>query len=240
MISKKQMDKLSSLSIFFPAFNEEENIKIALKYALDIGPKVAKKFEILVIDDGSKDKTAEVVKQYAKKYRNIKLIQHKVNMGYGAALKTGFYNSKYDFIAYMDSDNQFDFRDLKKLVENISGYDIVVGYRLKRADSFIRVLNGKLWNFLCSMLLNLKIKDIDCGFKLIKKEVINDIPKLESNGATISAELLVKARKKGFKINQVGLEHLPRTLGNATGGNPLHIFRAFHDLFQLLPKLSEN
>lgn len=231
------MDKLSSLSIFFPAFNEEENIKIALDKALKIAPTLSQKFEVIVIDDGSKDKTVEVVERYMSKDKHIRLIKHKSNQGYGAALKTGFYNSRYDYITYMDSDNQFDFMDLKKLVDRIGECDIVVGFRIKRADKLVRVINGKLWNLLCSILLRLPIKDIDCGFKLVKKSVIDAIPKLESNGATISAELLVKGRKKGFRIEQVGLEHLPRTKGAATGGNPLHIFRAFNDLFQLLPKI---
>lgn len=231
------MNKLSSLSIFFPAFNEEVNIKIVVKQALDLAPKVSQKFEILVIDDGSVDKTADVVSAMAKQHKQIRLVQHKVNMGYGNALKTGLYNSKYDFITYMDADNQFDFSELNKLLEKIDEADIVVGYRIKRADNFVRRLNGRMWNMMVSMLLSLNIKDIDCGFKLIKRQVIDTISPLESTGATISAELLVKAQKKGFKIAQVGLVHKERKFGAPTGGNVLHIFRAFKDLITLLPKL---
>lgn len=234
------MNKLSSLSIFFPAFNEEVNIKIVVQQTLDLAPKVSQKFEILVIDDGSVDNTAAVVKDMAKQHKQIRLIQHKVNMGYGNALKTGFYNSKYDFITYMDADNQFDFSQLNKLLARINEADLVVGYRIKRADNFVRRLNGRMWNIMVALLLNLPIKDIDCGFKLIKKEVIDNISELESTGATISAELLVKAQKKSFKIVQVGLIHKERRYGSPTGGNVLHIFRAFHDLFQLLPKLAKN
>lgn len=231
------MDKLSSLSIFFPAFNEEDNIKIALNKALKIAPTLSNKYEVIVIDDGSKDKTVEVVEEFIKKNKNVKLVKHKTNQGYGGALKTGFSNSKNDYITYMDADNQFDFYDLKKLVDQIANNDVVVGFRIKRADSFVRVMNGRLWNLLCSILLRLPIKDIDCGFKLVRKKVIDTIPPLESNGATISAELLVKAGNRGFKIAQVGLNHKPRTLGAATGGNPLHIFRAFNDLVQLIHKI---
>ncbi len=233
------MTKLSSLSIFFPTFNEEENIKIAVNRALKVAPEVSKKFEVIVVDDGSLDKTAEVTNQLSKTYPEVRLVSHSKNRGYGGALKTGFYESKYDYITYMDSDNQFDFADLKKLVEKMeeTDSDIVVGFRIKRADVFVRRLNGKMWNLMVSMLLSLPIKDIDCGFKLIKREVLLKIPKLESNGATISAELLVKAKKKRFKISQIGLDHKSRQFGTATGGNPLHIFRAFADLILLLPKI---
>ena len=233
------MDKLSSLSIFFPAFNEEKNIPIVLSQVLELGLKIADKYEVIVVDDGSMDQTAEVVRDFIKKHSNIKLIQHKENLGYGSALKTGFYNSKFDYITYMDGDGQFDFSEIVKLILKMEEEksDIAIGFRIKRQDRFVRVINGKLWNFLCSSLMGLRIRDIDCGFKLVKRKVIDDIPKLESSGATISAELLVKAKKKGFKISQVGLIHKDRLFGKATGGNPLHIFRAFYDLFTILPKV---
>ncbi|MBI2596212.1 glycosyltransferase family 2 protein [Candidatus Daviesbacteria bacterium] len=231
------MTKLTSLSIFFPAFNEEKNIPIVIAQVLSVAPNISKKFEIIIINDGSVDGTKEVVERTTRKNKNVRLVNHKKNLGYGAALKSGFYNSKYDYITYMDSDGQFNFSQIEKLISKIGKTDIVVGFRIKRADRLIRVLNGKLWNLMVSLLLGINLKDIDCGFKLVKKEVIEKIPRLESNGATISAELLVKAKKMGFKIEQVGLVHEPRRFGNATGGNPLHIFRAFYDLFKLLPKL---
>lgn len=231
------MKKLPSLSIFLPAFNEEKNIGLVINQVLKFVPKISQKFEILIIDDGSIDHTADEVKKISQLHSQVKLIQHPHNQGYGAALKSGFYNSRYAYITYMDGDRQFDFTDLNKLIEKIDQADLVIGYRIKRADNWVRVLNGKLWNFLVSLLLRLRVKDIDCGFKLVKKEVIDAIPKLESNGATISGELLIKAHKKGFKIEQVGLKHKPRKFGSATGGNPLHIFRAFYDLFSILPKV---
>lgn len=233
----KSKVKLSSLSIFFPAFNEEKNIAATIKKALVIAPTIASKFEILVIDDGSKDKTAEVVGNIAKKEKTVKLIKHPKNLGYGAALKTGFYNSSFDYIAYMDSDGQYDFSDIVKMIEKIQDADVVAGFRVKRADSFNRIVYAKLWNLLLKALFGISVRDIDCGFKLIKRQVLGAIPHLKSNGATISAELLTKAKKKGFKIDQVGLVHKPRVFGVNTHGDPLHIFRAFYDLVTLLSKI---
>lgn len=231
------MSKLPSLSIFFPAFNEEENITSVVEKALKVAPQVAEIFEIIVVDDGSSDKTAEEVEKIAKSDKKVRLLRHKQNKGYGAALRSGFYASKYNYITYMDADRQFDFGQLKKLVEQIDGADLVIGFRKKREDNFLRVLNGKMWNFLAGMVLGVNVKDIDCGFKLAKKEVIDKIPKLESSGATISAELLAKSKKNGFVIKQVGLDHKERKFGKATGGNLLHIFRAFRDLLYVRDRI---
>lgn len=227
------MKKLPSLSIFFPAFNEEINIKIVVNEALSIASNISEKFEILVVDDGSTDKIAEVVRRLSEKYPNIRLIQHEVNKGYGAALKTGFYNSKYEYITYMDSDHQFNFSEIHKLLEFIWEFDIVVGFRIKRADNFIRILNGHIWTMLMKLILGINLKDVDCGFKLINRKALDNISKLESNGATISAELLAKAKKSGFKIKEVGLLHQRRKYGRATGGNIKHILRALVDLVKL-------
>lgn len=247
------MNKLSSLSIFLPAFNEGENLPIVISKILELAPKIAEKYEVLIINDGSSDNTVEVVNEQVLSYRNeqvlsyrnkitdksklVRIINHDKNKGYGAALKTGFYNSQYEYITYMDGDGQFDFSEINKMLDLIDKYDIVVGFRIKRADRPIRIVIGHMWTLLMGVLLGVKLKDIDCGFKLIKRKVLDNIPKLESNGATISAELLAKAKKQGFSITQVGLKHNPRMFGTATGGNPLHIFRAFYDLLLLLPKI---
>lgn len=231
------MNQLPSLSIFFPAFNEAENIPIIVAQVLENISKITDQYEIIIVNDGSTDNTTEVVNSLILKNKNIKMITHPTNLGYGAALKTGFYNSRFEYIVYMDSDGQFDFLEIYKLIPFKEEFQIVIGYRIKRADNFLRKLNGHLWTFLMNLLLGIGFKDIDCGFKLIKKEVIDRIPKLESNGATISAELLAKAKKYGFKIKQVGLTHKSRLYGKATGGNVLHIFRAFYDLLKILKKI---
>jgi glycosyltransferase involved in cell wall biosynthesis len=231
------MTKLTSLSIFLPAFNEEKNIIIVLEQILKLAPKISSEFEVIVVNDGSLDQTARYVGEIIKKNKRVRLVNHKKNLGYGAALKTGFYNSKMDYITYMDSDGQFDFSEINKLIPLLESAEVVVGYRIKRADKKVRILIGHLWTFLMGVLLGVKLKDIDCGFKIVKKEVIDKILHLESNGATISAELLAKAKKKGYRIKEVGLVHKARKFGTATGGNPTHILRAFYDLALILPKI---
>ncbi|OGD86620.1 hypothetical protein A2Z23_01090 [Candidatus Curtissbacteria bacterium RBG_16_39_7] len=231
------MSKIPAISVFFPAHNEEKNIQKSVLQALVILPQVAQEFEIIVIDDGSIDKTAAIVKRIANKKPAVKLISHKTNLGYGASLKTGFYSSRYPLICFTDSDGQFDFSEIKFFLPHLKRSDLIVGYRRKRAEGLMREINAKAWAFLIRILFGLKVKDLDCAFKVIKKRVIDKIPKLESEGAMISAELLVKTKKMGFKIAEIPVSHYPRKAGIQTGANLKVIAKAFLDLFRLYPKL---
>lgn len=220
------MKKVSQLSVFFPAYNEEENIKNTIVQAVKVLKEIAGKWEVIVVNDGSTDKTAEIVKQLAKKDKRIRLITHKINKGYGGAIKTGIFNSRYPLICYMDSDGQFDFKEIKKFLAKIKKADLVLGYRKKRTDSlYRRILAKTLWlaNW---VLFGLKVKDVDCGFKLFKKEVVDKIGKLVTESAITETEFVVRAKKAGFKIVQVGVRHNPRIDGEQTGGKLKVILKA--------------
>lgn len=228
------MDKLKGLSLFFPAYNEEANLKETVEKAIPVLKKVAEKYELIIVNDGSKDKTGQVAQNLAQKYPFIKVITHSPNQGYGAALKSGFYNSQYPWIVFTDSDGQFDFSEVEKLIEKSKDVDMVVGYRLNRQDPITRKIFGWGWTFLANLLLGLKVKDIDCAFKLTKKEVIDTIPKLQSTrGGMISPELVGKTRKAGFKIAEIGVHHFARKEGKQTGANIKVIFKSFVDLGKL-------
>lgn len=235
------MKKVNELSVFFPAYNEEENIRQTIEKALLILPKVAKNWEILVVNDGSRDKTSEIVQSLIIKDPRIRLITHSPNRGYGAAFKSGFYNSRYRLIAFTDADGQFDFSEISKflITKEKTGAQIVIGYYLKRQVPFYRIWGSKLlWEPAVFLLFGLKVKDIDCGFKLFDKKVAEKINDLESErGPFISSELLIKARRAGFKIAQVGVSHYPRQGGEATGANLKVILGGFGDLFRLWKKI---
>lgn len=228
------MNKLKELSVFFPAYNEEANLGPTVEKAVLVLKKVAEKFELLIINDGSKDNTGKVAEKLARKYAFIKVITHNPNQGYGAALRSGFYNSQYKWIVFTDSDGQFDFSEVDRLIEKSAYADMVVGYRINRQDSLTRKIFGWGWTLLANIFLGLKVKDIDCAFKLTKKEIIDKIPKLQSTrGGMISPELVGKARKAGFKIVEVGVHHFPRKEGKQTGSNLKVIFKSFVDLGKL-------
>lgn len=220
------MKKLESLSIFFPFWNEGKNVENVVMSAIPIANNIAKKWEILIIDDGSKDNTLEVAEKLAKKQPNIRIISHTPNRGYGAALKAGFENAQYNYVVFTDGDAQFDFAEVDRFIEVIDKSDIVIGYRKKRQDNLIRhiLMNMlKAWDY---VFFGFWFKDIDCGFKMFKKEALVEIMPLRSEGAMITTEILAKSVRKKLKIKQVEVTHYPRKFGNQTGANLAVIIRA--------------
>lgn len=205
-----------SISMFFPAYNEEKNIPILLSSAVKILKEVANKYEIfVVVYEGSTDNTISVVKKFSKKNKNIKLlIQPKSKKGIGYAILMGFNNAKYPYIFYADADNQFDLNEFKKFLPYTNEYDVIAGYRIKRQDPLSRIIVSKIYNMIMRILFGTKEKDLDCAFRLVNKRVINNI-KLVCTTGVATTELLAKTRKKGFKIKEIGVTHYPRKLGKS-------------------------
>lgn len=230
---------VKSLSVFFPAFNEEGNIKKAVQTALEV-LKTLKldRFEVIVVNDGSSDGTSGIVASLAANDKRVREIVHNPNKGYGEAIKSGLMNSQYEWIFYTDADNQFDFKDITKFIEAADNAQLIIGYRLNRKDPLVRKINGWAWTMLNNVLFGLWVRDVDCAFKLIKKQVMDTIEPLESTrGAMISPELLAKSKKAGFKIYEIGVKHYPRLNGEATGGDIRVIIKSFMDLFKLWWKI---
>jgi glycosyltransferase involved in cell wall biosynthesis len=219
---------MKSISIVFPAYNEEENLEYVLQDALKVSKDLKIPFEIIVVNDGSSDNTKEYVENLQKKNKNLVLINHEINKGYGQTLLDGFRASKNEWIFFSDSDRQFDLSEINKLQPYTDNADLVIGYRKNRKDNGFRKLNAYLFKLTARMIFNLKFKDIDCAFKLIKKEVIDGI-ELNSSSALINTELLHKSSKKNYKIVEVPVTHHPRVRGKATGANPIVIGRAIRE-----------
>ena len=233
----KQIDKMS---VFLPVYNEEANIKNTYQNVKENLEKNVSEYEIILVDDGSKDKSPRICDEIAKKDKNVVVIHHNPNRGYGAALKSGIYAAKYPWISFIDSDGQFNFEEINRFIETqeTTKADCVIGYYLGRKVSFVRKMNSKIWQTIVFILFGLNVKDIDCGFKLISKKVVETIPPLESErGAFISSEFLIKAKKSGFKIIEIGVNHYPRKQGEATGAKLNVIIQSFVDLFNLWRKL---
>lgn len=228
---------IKNLSVFFPTFNEEKNIEKTVLDAVKVLDSLKLNYEVLIIDDGSKDKTAAIADKLADKNPKIRSIHHPKNLGYGGALKTGFKNSKYSWVAFADSDGQFDFSEVKPLLEKTDSADLVLGYRLSRADSLMRKIFTFGWAMIAKVLLGLDVKDYSCGFKLIKKEVFEAVQPLEGEEKVTQIELLVKAKKKKFKFAEVGVHHYPRVYGEQTGANIKVVLKSIIDLIKLWWKL---
>jgi glycosyltransferase involved in cell wall biosynthesis len=220
-----------SISVVLPAYNEEENVGQAVRSVLEVMEPITPDYEVIVVDDGSRDRTSEVVEELAKSYPKVRLVRHEVNQGYGGALNSGFQAATRDLIFFTSSDNQYDVAEVKKLLPYIETADLVIGYRGDRQDPFIRRFFAWGWNTLVNLLFGYVSRDIDCAFKLFKREVTHQVP-ITSKGAMIDTELLAGAKRKGFSIVEVPVSHFPRLAGEQTGANIRVILRAFKDLFR--------
>jgi glycosyltransferase involved in cell wall biosynthesis len=228
--------RCSGLSLVMPAYNEEANVKAAIRACATAGEKFAEDYEVIVVDDGSRDHTAERVREEAQGNPRVRLISLPQNRGFGGALKTGLKAADKPLVFYTDSDLQFDLQEIASLLDRIDDCDIVVGYRVNRQDHFVRKLNAWAWGRLQWVLFGLNVRDIDCGFKLFRREVLQSMP-MRSDGAFISTEILLRARAAGHRIREVPVRHYPRKAGAPTGANLAVIRKAFRELRDLRKEL---
>ena len=226
------MKRLPSLSIFFPCYNEEGNVERVARAALSAAKDFAGAYEIIIVDDGSSDATGEIADRLAAEVPEVRTVHNRPNLGYGGAVARGLHEARMEWIFFTDGDGQFDIGELPKLISLLDVCDFAVGYRRHRADPWIRKLNAFCWGALVRLLFGLRVRDIDCAFKLLPKSLIDQI-ELHSQGALISTELMARAHRRGLRIAEVGVSHYPRVAGKQTGANIRVILRAFRELFRL-------
>lgn len=240
--AREPLSRVPALSFFFPAHNEAENIAELVAEALVVLPTLADEFEIIAVDDGSQDDTPRIADRLAAEHEQMRVVHHQVNLGYGAALRSGFRAARYDLVCFLDGDRQFKVIDLGRLLARLDGSDapdVVVGYRLKRADPFIRLAYARAYRLALRIFFGLKVRDPDCACKLFRRAALTNV-QLESDGAFLSAELLIKLGQHGRRIAETGVPHYPRTAGSASGANPRVVLRAVRDFWRLRIRLWLN
>ncbi|MBV9579022.1 MAG: glycosyltransferase family 2 protein [Chloroflexi bacterium] len=231
-----------SISAVLPAYNEEQLIEHTVRRVAAVLAQLVDRFEIVVTDDGSHDATGTILARLSatEEDLHLRVVTHPMNRGYGAALASGFDAASLDLILLLDADGQFDVAELVHLLAAMDDdTDLVIGFRAHRADPWLRKLNALGWKTLVNVLFGYTARDIDCAFKLFRREVWTSM-RVGSRGAAFSAELLVKARRLGFRTKEVPVSHFPRTAGAPTGANPRVIARAFAELFQLRLRLDDE
>jgi len=227
-----------AISFVLPAYNEEGNIERAIESVVDVARRYCSAFEVIVVDDGSADRTAELVTEAATRYPEVQLARHARNRGYGEALRTGFLRARLDFVFFTDADNQFDMEELALLLPWADRVDVVAGYRRNRQDTAMRRLNAWAWNRLVRVLFYVPVRDIDCAFKLFRRDAVVELD-IESVGAMVNTEVMVKLGRTGKTVVEVGVTHLPRTAGTARGAKLSVIAKALTEVWQMYDRLTQ-
>lgn len=225
------------ISLVFPMFDEEENVGTLLESALALAPSLASEFEVIVVDDGSRDGSAAVVEAIRRRDRRVRLLRHPENRGYGAALRSGLRAARGELVFFSDADLQFDLREIEHLLAHIEDFDIVAGHRAPRRDPPGRRFLAWGWGVLVRGLFGLRVRDIDCAFKVFRRPVLDAID-IASIGAFVNTEILVRARRAGFRIREVPVSHHPRVAGRAKGASPRVVWRAVVELSTLYRELT--
>jgi glycosyltransferase involved in cell wall biosynthesis len=220
---------LRTLSVVLPCYDEALNLRSVVANAGAAAAMTTAGYEIVVVDDGSTDGTAAIAAELAAADPHVRVIVHGRNRGYGDALRTGIATARMDWVLLMDSDRQFDVGDLARFLPAAEYADALWGRRVERKDTRARRAAAAAWNRLVRTLYDLPVRDIDCGFKLIRRDVLNDL-ELCSTGALISTELAVRCRAAGARFAEIPVPHHPRLAGRETGGNPRVVLRAFREL----------
>jgi glycosyltransferase involved in cell wall biosynthesis len=233
---KEIMDS-DSISVFFPFHNEQENVRRVYDSACAVLNKMGLDYEIILVDDGSVDETPRIVDAIAAADPRVKIVHHPVKSGYGAALQSGFRAATKSLVFYTDGDGQFDLNELPPLLPLMKQFDIVTCYRINRQENARRRLYAWLWTWLICTLFGLKVRDMNCAFKLYKRAIF-DVIKMESKGTLLNSEILARAKRKGFTMTQVGVRHYPRAAGKA-GPKTKVIFKAFRELWELYWKIND-
>ena len=232
--------RLPELSYFFPAHDEEANLEPLVAEALATLPTLADRFEIIAVNDGSKDGTAALADRLAAEHPDVvRAVHHPTNLGYGAALRSGFRAARFAHVAFTDGDRQFHVEDLGRLTERMAAADrpdVVVGFRIKRADPFVRTAYARMYKLANRIWFGLRVRDVDCACKLFRREALEEV-RVESGGAFFSAEMLIKLEAGGRSIAEVGVPHYPRTAGSQTGARVSVVWRAVKDFWFLRLRL---
>lgn len=226
-----------SLSLVLPAFNEAQNLSTTVEDAITALAQVTPTLEILIVDDGSTDTTAQISERLASEHSIVRVTRHPVNRGYGAALRSGFAAARHELVFFTDSDGQFRFDQVGSFMNRIDQVDMVLGYRANRQDRWFRKANSVFGNWLARTLLGVRVKDINCAYKLFHRDRLQQLP-LTSDGAMINTELLALAARAGWTFHEIPVTHYPRKWGVATGAKFQVILRTVAEFFQLRRRIA--
>jgi len=226
------MTKKPNITIFFPVYNDEHTVRRVAEKSLDVLSQVADHYEVIIINDGSPDRSGEVADEVAAENPKVKVIHHEVNKGYGAAVKTGLAAAQYEWICFTDGDDEYDVYELKKMIPLLAFYQLIITFRYKRLYSSKRIFISKVYNWVFRMLYNTPYRDISTGFRVINKQLAESI-EISSDSPFIGAEITLKSMLKGYPVGEVGIQTFPREFGQGASVKFKNIMRTIQDMFRI-------
>ncbi len=223
------MEEKPNISVFFPVYKDETTVRSLTIKAIEVLKEISNKFEIVIVNDGSPDRSGEIADELATEFPFVKAIHHSVNKGYGAAVKTGFENSQYEWICLTDGDDEYDIRDLKKMIRLKNYYDLVITFRYVKLYSTMRVFISAVYNKIVRSIFRTRYRDISTGLRLIRKDVYNEL-RLISDSPFIGAELTMRTMLKGYRVGEMGIQTFPREIGKGSSVSMKNIMHTLKDL----------
>jgi glycosyltransferase involved in cell wall biosynthesis len=220
------------MTLFFPVYNDERTVEAVTEKALQVLDRVASDYEVIIVDDGSPDASGEIADQLAARHDAVRVVHHPTNRGYGAALKTGFSESRFEWICFTDGDDEYDVFDLEKLVRHIDYYDLIITFRYVKLYSTLRVFISWVYNVVVRMAFRTPYRDISTGLRLIRKSLIDELD-LQSTSPFIGAEIAIKTMLKGYRVGEVGIQTFPRTFGSGGTTTPKNIIATIRELLRI-------
>ena len=225
------MEAKPNVSLFFPVYNDENTVRTVTQKALKVLSEVAEAYEVIIVNDGSADRSGEIAEELAAEREQVRVIHHETNLGYGEAIKTGFAHSHYEWICFTDGDDEYDVEDLHKLIRLRNFYDLVITFRYVKLYSSLRVFVSWVYNSLVRFLFQSPYRDISTGLRLIRKSLIDEMT-LQSSSPFIGAEITIKTMLKGYRVGEVGIQTFPRVFGRGASTTPANVVATIRDMIR--------
>jgi glycosyltransferase involved in cell wall biosynthesis len=225
----ERSETLRSLSVFFPVYNDEATVRRVAEKAMRVASELADAYEVIIVDDGSPDRSGELADMLASEYNDIRVVHHERNLGYGAAVRTGLAACRYEWICFTDGDDEYDLYDLKKLWQLRDFYDLIITFRYVRRYSGFRIIISQVYNRLLRRLFYMRFRDVSTGLRLVRKEIVDQLD-LYSDSPFIGAEIAIKTMLKGYRVGEMGIQTFPREFGSGNSTTPQNVYRTIVDM----------
>jgi glycosyltransferase involved in cell wall biosynthesis len=221
-----------SVSLFFPVYRDERTVRTVAEKALRLLSSLDVPFEIVIVDDGSPDKSGMIADELARQHPEVKVVHHPANLGYGAAVKSGVAACRHDLVCMTDGDDEYEVEDFRKLFKLKDRYDLIITFRYRKIYSNTRIFVSWVYNVLLRFFFRTPFRDVSTGLRLVRRVVLEDV-ELESTSPFVGAELAIKAMLKGYRVGEVGIQTFPRSFGSGSSTSVPNILATIRDMWRI-------